>query len=153
MRGFSGVWGGSPSPQRGAGAFVARQPGWYVPSDTKRHVALNQRGMGRKKCEHGRQRSKCKDCGGSGICEHGRVRSQCKDCGGGGTGASTGGSAASARTAGSGVCEHTGGGATVARTAEVFSVYESMYTGPFLPTGAKRPGGTCVSALWSMCTF
>ena len=64
--------------------------------------------MGKKKCEHGRQRSKCKDCGssgicvlallraragaghnckdcgGSGICEHGRQRSRCKDCGGGG---------------------------------------------------------------------
>jgi len=33
-------------------------------------------------CEHGRQRSQCKDCGGSGICEHGRQRSKCKDCGG-----------------------------------------------------------------------
>ena len=31
----------------------------------------------------GRQRSRCKDCGGSGICEHGRQRSRCKDCGGG----------------------------------------------------------------------
>ena len=35
-------------------------------------------------CEHGRRRSQCKDCGGSGLCEHGRRRSQCKDCGGGG---------------------------------------------------------------------
>ena len=34
-------------------------------------------------CTHGRQRSKCKDCGGSSICTHGRVRSTCKDCGGG----------------------------------------------------------------------
>jgi len=33
-------------------------------------------------CEHGRQRSLCKDCGGSGICEHGRRRSRCRDCGG-----------------------------------------------------------------------
>ena len=33
-------------------------------------------------CEHGRQRSKCKECGGKGICEHGRQRSQCKECGG-----------------------------------------------------------------------
>ena len=31
-------------------------------------------------CEHGRQRSQCKDCGGSGLCEHGRQRSKCKDC-------------------------------------------------------------------------
>ena len=42
----------------------------------------------RKRCEHGRERSKCKDCGGSSICEHGRERSRCKDCGG------------------SGICEH-----------------------------------------------
>ena len=45
-------------------------------------------GMVNKKCEHGRERSRCKDCGGSGICEHGRRRSQCKECGG------------------SGICEH-----------------------------------------------
>ena len=38
--------------------------------------------MGKKKCEHGRERSKCKDCGGSGLCEHGRQRSRCKECGG-----------------------------------------------------------------------
>ena len=34
-------------------------------------------------CEHGRQRSKCKECGGGGICEHGQQRSRCKECGGG----------------------------------------------------------------------
>jgi len=39
-------------------------------------------------CVHGRQRSQCKECGGSGICEHGRQRSKCKECGG------------------SGICEH-----------------------------------------------
>ena len=33
-------------------------------------------------CEHGRQRSKCKECGGASICEHGRQRSTCKECGG-----------------------------------------------------------------------
>ena len=32
------------------------------------------------KCEHGRQRSRCEDCGGGGICEHERQRPQCKDC-------------------------------------------------------------------------
>ena len=34
-------------------------------------------------CEHGRERSECKECGGSSICEHGRVRCVCKECGGG----------------------------------------------------------------------
>ena len=51
-------------------------------------------------CPHGRQRSRCKECGGAqsastvvgaleckecggaAICEHGRRRSQCKECGG-----------------------------------------------------------------------
>eukprot|EP00964_Phaeocystis_antarctica_P157103 scaffold127133_cov51-Phaeocystis_antarctica.AAC.1 len=32
-------------------------------------------------CPHGRQLSKCKDCGGSSFCEHGRRRSVCKECG------------------------------------------------------------------------
>ena len=34
-------------------------------------------------CPHGRQRSRCKECGGGSICEHGRQRSRCKECGGG----------------------------------------------------------------------
>ena len=38
----------------------------------------------RMKCEHNRQRSKCKDCNGCGICEHNKQRFQCKDCNGGG---------------------------------------------------------------------
>jgi len=33
-------------------------------------------------CQHGRQRSKCKDCGGASICQHGRISTQCKECGG-----------------------------------------------------------------------
>ena len=36
----------------------------------------------RKKCPHDRQRSRCRDCGGTSICEHGRRRNQCRDCGG-----------------------------------------------------------------------
>lgn len=34
------------------------------------------------KCEHGRQRHNCVECGGSGICEHKRRRSECIECGG-----------------------------------------------------------------------
>lgn len=37
---------------------------------------------GRKKCEHGRRRNSCKECGGSQICVHRRVRSKCKGCDG-----------------------------------------------------------------------
>ena len=31
-------------------------------------------------CPHGKQRSKCKECGGVSICEHGRQHHQCKVC-------------------------------------------------------------------------
>ncbi len=34
----------------------------------------------RRKCEHNRKKSKCKDCGGASICENNCIRSQCKDC-------------------------------------------------------------------------
>jgi hypothetical protein len=34
------------------------------------------------KCEHKRQRSSCKECGGSCICEHKKRRNRCIDCGG-----------------------------------------------------------------------
>src|SRR6267143_2232696 len=36
----------------------------------------------KKKCEHGRYRSQCKECGGSQIYEHSKVHSKCKECGG-----------------------------------------------------------------------
>lgn len=35
-----------------------------------------------KKCPHNRQKSICKECGGSGICSHNKRKSRCKDCGG-----------------------------------------------------------------------
>ena len=58
-------------------------------------------------CPHGRQRSKCKECGGKGICEHGRRRSQCKECGGKGSYASTVVSALECKECGgSSICEH-----------------------------------------------
>ena len=33
-------------------------------------------------CTHGREKRRCKECGGSALCLHGRQRRQCKDCGG-----------------------------------------------------------------------
>ena len=51
-------------------------------------------------------RSHCKECGGASICEHGRQRHRCKECGGSQS-ASTVVSAHSARSAvGHGICEH-----------------------------------------------
>ena len=32
------------------------------------------------KCEHGKQKSRCKECGGSAFCEHGKRKSTCREC-------------------------------------------------------------------------
>jgi len=47
-----------------------------------RRSAAKKPRKARALCMHERQRSRCKDCGGSGLCEHQRERSRCKDCGG-----------------------------------------------------------------------
>ena len=55
-------------------------------TDTSREE-LTKKGTKRKRapytkgpCEHGvKNRSKCKECGGSGSCEHGRKRSKCQE--------------------------------------------------------------------------
>ena len=52
--------------------------GKYV--DTKDRICIWS--GNRWNCEHNRERSGCKECGGTSICEHGRVRSVCKECGG-----------------------------------------------------------------------
>lgn len=31
-------------------------------------------------CPHGRQKSRCRDCGGVAFCTHGRIRYDCRDC-------------------------------------------------------------------------
>ena len=54
-------------------------------------------------CKHGRQRSLCKEFGGSGICEHGRQRSH-MECAAVAASLSTGGSAASASSAMAAAC-------------------------------------------------
>ena len=53
------------------------------PEDQSNYYKKRKAVEGSSKCEHGRRRSVCKDCGGGSICEHGRTRSVCKDCGGG----------------------------------------------------------------------
>jgi hypothetical protein len=40
----------------------------------------NKRKYTNPKCEHGRQKRQCKECG-TGRCEHGRSKYKCKDCG------------------------------------------------------------------------
>jgi hypothetical protein len=34
------------------------------------------------RCIHNKQKTRCKECGGSEICEHNRIKSRCKECGG-----------------------------------------------------------------------
>ena len=36
----------------------------------------------RTKCEHGKRKERCKECGGSAFCEHGKLKARCKECGG-----------------------------------------------------------------------
>ena len=42
----------------------------------------DKKNKNKNKCEHGRIKSTCKECGGASICEHGRIQSTCKECGG-----------------------------------------------------------------------
>ena len=42
-----------------------------------------------QKCEHDKQRRRCKECKGSSICEHDKRRSRCKDCKDQGSGGSS----------------------------------------------------------------
>ena len=37
---------------------------------------------GKDICEHGKDKYRCLECGGKGICEHGREKYSCKECGG-----------------------------------------------------------------------
>ena len=43
---------------------------------------IDRKNKNKNKCEHGRQRNNCKDCGGSSICIHNKRRQICKGCGG-----------------------------------------------------------------------
>ena len=44
---------------------------------------INKKSIDKNKCEHKRQRSVCKECGGSSICGHNKIRTRCKKCNGG----------------------------------------------------------------------
>jgi hypothetical protein len=57
-------------------------------------------------CEHGRRRSRCKDCGGSAICQHGRVKYRCKECGGNGICDHGRRKSQCKDCGGSGICDH-----------------------------------------------
>ena len=59
------------------------QPKRQSYQDAASASATSKRNKSDSICQHGRQRNKCKECGGGSICQHGRQRSVCKECGGG----------------------------------------------------------------------
>ena len=83
--------GGAAKKQQRCEGGVAAKPGKGAPKKEQarsNRVKGNDEGGGaaktqHSKCPHQRERSKCKECGGSGICPHQRQRSRCKECGGG----------------------------------------------------------------------
>jgi hypothetical protein len=58
------------------------------------------------KCEHGKYKQVCKECGGSQICEHDRIKAQCKECGGSSICEHDRIKAQCKECGGSGICEH-----------------------------------------------
>ena len=60
----------------------------------------------RPKCPHNKQRSRCVECGGSGICEHRKQRRQCKECRGSGICEHRKRRSGCRECGGSGFCEH-----------------------------------------------
>ena len=60
----------------------------------------------KKKCEHNKRKSQCKECKGSQICEHNKVKSQCKECGGSAYCEHNKQKRDCKECGGSGICEH-----------------------------------------------
>jgi hypothetical protein len=78
----------------------------FKSSGRKRKATYSTKTPGgcRAKCEHGRPKGKCKDCGTLSVCAHGKNKSQCRDCG---TGHCTHGRQKSqCRLCGTGHCTH-----------------------------------------------
>jgi hypothetical protein len=70
--------------EQGVGAVAAPALLWTTTS-TAAAMSAGSMGTGsgkHKRCEHGRERRRCKECGGSSICEHGRDRYRCMEYGG-----------------------------------------------------------------------
>ena len=54
----------------------------YREQNREKMKEYNKEWYDKNKCEHGRDKTTCKICGGSRICQHDKIRSTCKDCGG-----------------------------------------------------------------------
>jgi|SRR5579864_1066902 len=53
-------------------------PRLLIPDSPNTEIKRNK--WGTRICDHGRQRSQCRPCGGAGFCEHDRRREACKEC-------------------------------------------------------------------------
>jgi hypothetical protein len=78
-----GVGGGAAAPKRGAasaggGSSIQKR----AKCEHERQKSTNKECGGSEICSHGRIKSQCKECGGKNICSHGRRKSDCKECGG-----------------------------------------------------------------------
>ena len=60
----------------------------------------------RSRCPHGRERSRCTECGGAGICPHQRERSKCKESGGAGLCPHQRQRSRCKECGGAGICQH-----------------------------------------------
>ena len=70
--------GGAAGASAAAGGNGKRRRGEANAGDTPAGGAAQKKP--RSVCPHNRQRSLCKECGGSGLCQHQRIRSRCKEC-------------------------------------------------------------------------
>jgi hypothetical protein len=60
--------------------IVPADDGTAKPTGKKRKTGATQKAP--SKCVHGRQKCRCKECGGASICVHGRQKHRCNECGG-----------------------------------------------------------------------
>ncbi len=67
-----------------AAAFAAAEPRREARQTRKKLIGeLNEvffQGKDMAKCEHGRERTVCRECGGGSFCEHERIRATCSVC-------------------------------------------------------------------------
>ena len=57
----------------------------FLSNDLEEYITedkVKKKKIGAKKCEHGRDKYRCMDCGSSGSCEHKHDKRLCKECGG-----------------------------------------------------------------------
>ena len=54
----------------------------FLSNDLEQYITEDKVKKKNRKCEHGKIKYYCKECGGTGLCKHERRKDRCKDCGG-----------------------------------------------------------------------